>query len=320
MSALEIAYRRAMQWYPHRWREENADALVALMLEVADAEGRTSPSAADLRNLRVNGLRARFAPLARLFPANARDRASGIALGFGLGMALTVLVIQEWAPWARPLWETYAVPNVGPFHGWGGVLYSAWVVASVLALARLNTAARIVLLATIPFSILLVAVGPFDDAWFRPTTLALAVLGGFALVAALGRPVTRAFNYLPMLVAVLVGAGVVLLPFTRNVEFSTLLSPGLIWRLVLQGTSGSMAVIATAAALVAVALIVRDPRWVATVVLLASPGLAVTLVSLSSTNPELVIFFSGVLAVLAVVATAVVLRVKGLRIALVRRS
>jgi len=320
VSTLENAYRRAMQWYPHRWREENADALVALMLEVADAEGRTSASAADLRNLRVNGLRARFAPLARLFPANARDRASGIALGLGLGMALTVLVIQEWAPWARPMWEAESAPTVGPFHGWGGVLYCAWVAAAVFALARLNTVARLLLMATIPFSVVLVAVGPYDDGWFRPTTLALAVLGGFALVAALGRPLTRAFNYLPVLVAFLVGAGIVLLPFATRFEFTTLLTPAMLWSYVLRGDLGVIAVIAAGAALIAVALIVRDPRWVATVVLLASPGVAVATVSLASTNPDIFVLFVAVAAVLAVVATAVVLRVKGLRIALVRRS
>ena len=125
MSALDEAYRAEMGWYPARWRAENEDALVALMTEVAEGEGRSVPTRADLRNLRANGLRARLAPLNRVFPANARDRASGIALGFGLGMALTVLVIQEWAPWARSLWESTTPPTLGPFHGWGGVLYSA---------------------------------------------------------------------------------------------------------------------------------------------------------------------------------------------------
>lgn len=320
MSELDTAYRRAMRWYPHRWRKENADALVALMLEVAEAEARSTPSGADLRNLRLNGLRTRLAPMIRLFPANARDRASGIAMGFGLGMALTVLVIQEWAPWASPLWQTPSSREVGPFHGWGGVLYSMWGIAAVLAVVRLNPVARVVLLATIPFSVVLVAISPYDDEWFRPTALALAVLGGFALVAALGRPVTAAFSYLPVLVAFVVGSAMVLLPFSRNVEFTTLIPPGWLWRIVLQGSDGSTAVIAIAATLIALALIVRDPRWVATVVLLASPGFAVALVSLSSTNPDLVLLLFGVLLVAAVVTTAVVLRSKGLRIALVRRS
>ena len=320
MSALDEAYRAEMRWYPARWRAENEDALVALMTEVAEGEGRSVPTRADLRNLRANGLRARLAPLNRVFPANARDRASGIALGFGLGMALTVLVIQEWAPWARSLWESTTPPTLGPFHGWGGVLYSAWVVAAVLALARLSTAARVLLVATVPFSAVLFAIGPYNDAWFRPTALALAVLGGFALAAAVGRPVTRAFNHLPLLVAFVAGSTMVLVPFSRNVEFTTLLTPSLIWNLVLRGTSGSTAVIVVVAVLIALALVVRDPAWVATVALVATPGLAVALVSLTDTNPELVVLLLGLLFVLGVVATAVVLRARGLRIALVKRN
>jgi hypothetical protein len=319
VSDLEAAYRGAMRWYPARWRAANAEALVSLMVEFAEGEGRSAPTRADLRNLQLNGLRARVAFIERIFPARARERASSLALGIGLGMAVTVLVVQEWAPWAAVPTGALAPTGVGPFHGWGGVLYSAWCLAALLAIARLSTPARILIAATVPFSVVLVAVGPYNDGWFRPTATGLAILGGFALVAALGRPVTGARSYLALGAATIVGVGLVLFPFTRNVHFDSVIPPTWMWSIILHGNSGSTAVLASVAILVAVGLVVRDPQWIASLALLAAPGLAVVLVSLTVTSPEVVVLFGGLLLILAAVAVVVVLRLRGLRIALIPR-
>lgn len=49
MSAeLERSYRRALGWYPRNWREKNADVVAGTLLDVADAEHRTRPSARKL--------------------------------------------------------------------------------------------------------------------------------------------------------------------------------------------------------------------------------------------------------------------------------
>lgn len=43
MNPLEIRYRQALRWYPRSWRAANADAVVGVLLDVADAEGRAAP-------------------------------------------------------------------------------------------------------------------------------------------------------------------------------------------------------------------------------------------------------------------------------------
>lgn len=61
MSELERQYRKAVSWFPRAWRRENEDALIGLLLDQADGQGRVRVSAADRRNLAWNGLRQRVA-------------------------------------------------------------------------------------------------------------------------------------------------------------------------------------------------------------------------------------------------------------------
>lgn len=61
MSGLERRYRVAMRWYPASWRRAHADALLGTLLDRADNEGRTQPTAAELHNLALVGLCKRVA-------------------------------------------------------------------------------------------------------------------------------------------------------------------------------------------------------------------------------------------------------------------
>lgn len=61
-SELEQRYRDALSWYPRRWRAQHEEALLGILLDQADAEGRTHMSTADHRNLARHGLGRRLAP------------------------------------------------------------------------------------------------------------------------------------------------------------------------------------------------------------------------------------------------------------------
>ncbi|WP_018638209.1 hypothetical protein [Parafrankia elaeagni] len=76
---LEIVYRRLLKCYPPRWQQRHADEVVATLLDVADAEGRTRPSPGEAANLLAHGLAARFGASLDLLPATVRNRVAAMA-------------------------------------------------------------------------------------------------------------------------------------------------------------------------------------------------------------------------------------------------
>jgi hypothetical protein len=61
VSDLERQYRKALARYPKRWRRHNEDALLGVLLDNAEAEGRVDMSRTDRSDLAVNGRRLRIA-------------------------------------------------------------------------------------------------------------------------------------------------------------------------------------------------------------------------------------------------------------------
>lgn len=57
---VEARFRAVLRWYPRAWREQNGEVLVATMLDAAEAEGRTAPSASDHGNAALHGTAARI--------------------------------------------------------------------------------------------------------------------------------------------------------------------------------------------------------------------------------------------------------------------
>ena len=60
MSDLERDYRRALAWYPRPWRRNHEEALLGVLLDRAEAEGRHSMSKAERRDLAATSMRLRI--------------------------------------------------------------------------------------------------------------------------------------------------------------------------------------------------------------------------------------------------------------------
>jgi hypothetical protein len=316
-AALEQRYRRALRWYPRAWREANADAIVGTLLD--GAEGRDAPRVGEVVNLALNGLLARFGWVEKVLPAGVRDRASSLALGFGFGVTVVMLVVQEWAPWASPQ-EGFLEPRmIGPFAGWGGVLYCVWVLAFIAALAGLSKTARWMLAATIPFSGALMVIWT-NDPWLRPSSLGLAILGALALIAAIGRPVTSRWSYLVVLSASAYGIWWVLWGFARNVEWIWRLDPRSIWSMTVYGSGNGGTVIFVLGALAVIAIIAHRWSWLGALALLSVPWWIISFLTLAGDQPEfLLVSGPPILAVLAVIGL-IVFRLRGYRLRIVRRE
>ncbi len=215
---LEGRYRAALRWYPRAWRAENADAIVGVMLDQADADGRTTPLPGELRNLAASGMSRR---LERVAPQVVRDRVAAIALAIGTGHALIMFVAGEWAPfattgpatgWTLPdgtEFREYSTAGFGPFASAMVIVYALWVVASALVLLRLSRIAIVPLLLTVPVLGWIRSIRSEDIASLQPQTFMLIVIGGLAVLATIGRParvsqlrivaIAAAFLYVGML-------------------------------------------------------------------------------------------------------------------------
>ena len=201
-AALEGRYRSALRWYPRAWRVENADAIVGTMLDQADAEARDVPRSGELRNLATSGIAAR---IERFAPQAVRDRVATIALALGFTSSLIMFVFAEWAPFATTgPWNNWRLPGevayvpatlfetsgFGPFASANVVVYALWIVGFALAIFRFSHTAAVSIALTIPVLIWINSLPRYDEVVsMRVSTLGFIILGGLALLVAIGRPV-----------------------------------------------------------------------------------------------------------------------------------
>jgi len=203
-ASIERRYRTALDLYPRSWRDANSGAMLATLLDEAEAEGRTRPGFAQLLNIYAFALLERARSVV---PASVRDRAAALAWGIGAALATVMFVGTEWAPWStgRPSPEA-GVIAFGPFVSAAAVILGLWMLAFVVALAGRARPARWLLAATFPASVVLVL---GDGAWWaalRPPSSALFFLALLALIAMQGSPIRLRRDRLRML-ACLVGGG-----------------------------------------------------------------------------------------------------------------
>jgi hypothetical protein len=186
-SPLEETYRLALRWYPKAWRRRNEDAVLATLLDQAEDEKRSVPAKGELADLRATALLARLGPLGRI-PASIRDRAAALALGLGAAIGgagiLASLYDTRWIPDAA----RSQVATLGPFAGDGVILYGLWILTLVVALFGLRRPTRVLLLAIIATSVVLVAVAPVVRMGWSPTLTTVALLAMLAVIALAGSP------------------------------------------------------------------------------------------------------------------------------------
>ena len=135
MSDLEHRYRTGMRWYTAKWRRHNGEALLATLIESAEASGRSRPTAAELRNLRGTGSRQRaFTALPFVLFAIAILSAlsvGSLALAHVGGSDLVLFHLPAIPP--PRVGEAYVVPTLGPYAArWE---YAVWSVLFTVSLA-----------------------------------------------------------------------------------------------------------------------------------------------------------------------------------------
>jgi hypothetical protein len=187
MSDLESRYRKALRWYPRRWRAANEDAVVGTLLDVADEERRQAPAKGELADLRTTALATRLGPFGRISAA-VRDRAAALTLGLGAAIGGAGLIALLLDTQSMPAAVRAQVNTFGPFANTGAILYGLWVVAFVLALCGMRRLATVTLLATLPVSAAIYAIAPTLRMMWSPTLTTFAFLAILALVSLAGRP------------------------------------------------------------------------------------------------------------------------------------
>ena len=224
-SVRESRYRRALLFYPKRWRDRNADVVLSTLLDVADAEGRRSPRASELLQLAASGLSTR---LALYMPQAVRDAVSAIALATGVVLAVAFATVQS-LPVPSPLsWGS--VRGFGPFLSPGIVIYALWLVAFLLAVCGARRVLRLVLVVALfaPAAVWITR-RSMEGLWAGPSLQTLVFFTVLAVLALLGTPRLTWRTGIGMLV----GAGALVIAFgTIGAPAKSYMDEGTFWRLI----------------------------------------------------------------------------------------
>lgn len=270
---LEAVYRRLLTCYPPRWRQEHEDEIVATLLDVADAGGRTRPSAGEVANLVAHGLAARLGASRGLVPAVVRHRVAVLALASVATLSLSLFVVAEVLPVPRPVLGGYGPYRsgltFGPFVTLGAALYPLPVLAFAAAVAGARRTSRALLGLTFLAVCAALPAAAWSDAE-RPMLYLLVTLGLLAGMAAVGMPpaVPRRdlFAATALIGLLLAGAAVYGVVYYRQPY------PGAGWNLPLVAYRGPYGLLAAVGSIVPAAVVVgaavataasvRRPGWI----------------------------------------------------------
>lgn len=307
MSSLEGRYRAVLRWYPTRWRAKNEDVVVGTLLDVADAQSRDKPRLAELVNLGIHGLFTRLRMLPSAVPEAVRDRTSTAALAVGAAIALTAIMQLESEPERGAYFFGREGVTFGVFASPAILVYAAWLVTLLVAIAGFTTAARWAAAATIPLAVGSRVLADANDMLLRPTWTFYGLVIMLAVLVMAGRPAPHRSGvrwllawFLPatvvfLLPQILTGRDMVPFqdPLWLDAPNAIFWSPAISWL--------PFIAIATAIALGAIG----QKSWAASVLVL---GLPFVVVALSESGALLETSLAVFLIVIAAVAVAVVLR------------
>jgi len=316
---LEQRYRRALSWYPRRWRDANEDAVVGTLLDVADESGERTPSKSDLRSLRLHGLAAHFTFLGRILTPAIRDRVSAIALGTGFALSAWAAFFEVANARGLDRFSSLSghgtATTFGPFVSLGIILYLTWLIAFTTSFLGRPWLLRLLLVATIPAAIVARVVSEQLGMNLFPSTTTVLLLEMFALLALLGtpRPTARWRIWIGLSAVVAVALITWVLRGTYgfldtgdNVTYF-----GRYFFFQAGPIGGVIAGYCAAGAGVAIlCLLLQRWTWAAVVTISMLPWFALYL----SRDPGDFAFWTAAAIVLAVVAMAIALRARGLRI------
>ena len=185
------AFERALDWYPRGWRARHGAEALGVLLDQAEAQGRSLPTRGERLDLAWHGLLEQLRSARGWVPAAARDRAAAVSLGTGATFAVMMFLMVEWNLMASGRWEELEfggeLSRFGPFASPAVVLYAVWFAALVLALLGASTIARVAVAATIPLAVVVRMLGDVGEMWLRPSWTTLGILMLLAAGATLGR-------------------------------------------------------------------------------------------------------------------------------------
>jgi hypothetical protein len=192
MTATQARFRRLLALYPADWQASHGEAYLGVMLDVADAEGRTGPTAREVLAVARHATAAWTAEAGRRAD---RDRAlrslrwAGLAaVASGCVLSIVMTVLAEWVPGVA------RTPPTGGFvdertafviHSSGVVVYALWGVVLALVLLRQDTAARRTLVVAAVAPSLLAVTGPLPGLPLQPYAGQLGAFTMFAVAGAL---------------------------------------------------------------------------------------------------------------------------------------
>lgn len=191
MNALEKTYRRALRWYPMRWRSANEDAVLGTLLDRAEEQNRAAPARGELANLRASGLQTHFGRVGAAIPRDVRVRAAIIAIALGFTIATAGGI-------ANSLMFRYLASEYPPFarasSGLGVSLsfYGLWFAAFVFQLVGLRRFAMGFIVTSLPFSIAIPIVNNYIHIWASPGAVTMGFLDLLAIVYLCGVPKVNA--------------------------------------------------------------------------------------------------------------------------------
>jgi hypothetical protein len=169
-ASIRLSYQRLMGWYPSEWRDRNEEAMLGALLDHAQAQGLTRPSAADGFSLRFGGLKE------RVFGPNTTDLLGILGIIAATGFAL-FYVSQTLS--RGPQYSGF----VGPFANPSVIAAGLFVSALAMMIARKARVARgiIFLACVLEFVIGIAATISNWQGPSIPTVAAFVGLGLFAI-------------------------------------------------------------------------------------------------------------------------------------------
>ncbi|WP_433013118.1 hypothetical protein [Kribbella sp. CA-294648] len=95
---MSAVYRAVLKCYPRWWRDQHGDEVLGVLLDSADARGRTDLG--DLLNLVAHAVRLRLNSSGPpTLVQGIRNRVSVIAVTLVAAISVNFLIFGEWAPW-----------------------------------------------------------------------------------------------------------------------------------------------------------------------------------------------------------------------------
>lgn len=275
-SRLQRSYRRLLHCYPRSWRRHHEDEMVGVLLDQAEATGRSTVPVATALDLVGHGLEERLEVGLRWLPLRVREQTALVALVAGAGLSLVLLVGEMIGAHYRMPPESvehYGASFIsGPFLTIGVGLYLAFMTAALLVVRGHGGPARLLLLAAVGYAWWMHREF-FAGGYPAPRVMVLVLFAGLGLLAALAtlrldrRARRRTLSW---------GAG-----FVGAVLVGLLIS-----RPVLEGSVGTMAtsgnvafaalavvlpVVGGASVLTAALLTRRHPGWPSAIAIAAFP-------------------------------------------------